>query len=160
MLRSVLNMICACTAAAQVMCGSSVAGRRKGAFHSGRTLFGTLVDAIQGSDLPAPSWPFPLPLPIFPLTSKGNEVVRQGRAEDPVLISKDRRQSIEYHCSPSQCTCTLLSIAASCTRRANLATGELEGPTQATNKSTQLDGVQTPRRSMTSPWRKGHQGFV
>lgn len=114
MLGSVLNMIGACTAAAQVRCGSSGAGRRKGAFHSGRTLFGTLVDAVQGSDLPAPSWPFFLPLPIFPLTSKGNEVVRQGRAEDPVLISKDRRQSIEHHCSPSHapalCSALLLPV--------------------------------------------------
>lgn len=134
------------------------AGRRKGASHPGRTLLGTLVDAIQGSDLPAPSLLFALPLRIFPLTSKGNEVVRLGRAEDPALINKDRRQSTGCYCSPASapapCSALLLPVPG----EQILPSGSWRAPPRL--QSTQLEGVQTPKRSMTSPWRKGHQGFV
>lgn len=61
-----------------------------------------------------------------------------------------RRRSIGYLLLSQPVNLTLLSIAASRIQRVNLAIRELDGPTQAANKSTQLDGVQTPKRSMTS----------
>lgn len=76
-----------------------------------------------------------------------------------MLIKKEKKQSFGYCCSPSQYTRTLLSISASCTQRANLAIGELDGPTQATNESTQLDGVQIPKRSVTSPGGRTIKGL-